>query len=319
MKKSKSVKMNLVLGCSLSSLVVRPILLHILLLVSWSNCSYFDAIYRSVLPKQWSSSSSSSSFSFPTTAGRSSQNRYLSLRSRPINFGNPRQSNKFNGNKLFAPNDDSHHLRLLFGTERQSSSILDQQSLQLEQPYDQASVKQPQGNPPIGQPPANQPAGQAATGCNCNPIIKTKYIAIEIPKVVRVPGETNSQSPPPPSTEAVQPAPTTSPSTYASDAGSASKETANDGAVSGKTRIITIREIPNSVSKTLLVNSYEGHMYETSSRSSVSSAISAERERETEKVEPQYQSNTREPAARPNRVQQLGKPTLSTYVGFEDY
>lgn len=308
--------MNLLIGCLLSLLLVPQILLHILLLVNWSSCSYFDVFYRSMLPKQWSSTSSASS-SFPSSSSRSNPNRYLSLRSRPINFANPRQSNKFHGNKLFfAPNDDSHHSRLLFGIgERQSSSILDQQSLHLEQPYDQRP--KPPGNSPSGQLPANQPSEQPAGGCNCNPIIKTKYIAIEIPKVYSVQGETNVPAPPP-TTEA--PTTTTSapppPPTYGSnsDAGYAGKEKRNDGSISGKTRIITIREIPNSISKTLLVNSYEGHMYETSSRSSVASSV--ERERETEKSAPpppppSYQSNAREPATRPSKVQQ--------YVGFEDY
>lgn len=306
------------LGCSLSTFSAARIWLHILLLfmllVNWSNCSYFDAIYRSMLPKQWTSSSSSSS-SFPS--GRSGHNRYLSMQSRPINFANLRQSNKFNGNKLiFAPNDDSHpSSRLLFGAaERQSSSILDHQSLNLDQSsYEQRPAKTPQSSTPA---PAS-----GGGGCNCNPIIKTKYIAIEIPKVVRIPGETNPQQPP--STEAAQPTspapPPTSPSpTYASDseAGSSGKRSHNDGSMS-KTRIITIREIPNAVSKTLLVNSYEGHAYETSSRSSVSGTLTlGERERETEKVQPTYSPAS---VRQPSRVQQPGEQALSTYVGFEDY
>ena len=304
--------MNLLLGCSSSSLFAPQILLRILLLVNWSNCSYFDAIYRSMLPKQWSSSSSSSSF--PSASGRSNQNRYLSLRSRPINFANPRQSNKFNGNLIFAPNDDSHHSRLLFGNERQSSSILDQQSLHLEAPYDQRPSK-PQGNTPSSQPPANQPSEQPAGGCNCNPIIKTKYIAIEVPKVVRVPGVPGETATQPPSTTEAAPPPTSPAPTYAPASSSDASGKDNDVSVGGKTRIITIREIPNSYSKTLLVNSYEGHLYETSSKASVSSSLERERERETpEKAAQSYQGNVREPSARQSRMQQSG-----IYAGFEDY
>lgn len=263
-------------------------ILLILLLVQWSMCSYLDVIYKTMVPKNWIS-------------GRN-QNRYLRIKQQPVHF-NPEQSNKI----YFPSNDhDDYQSKSHLNTERQGqSSVLDQQSLEqpefLNQQHRQISMNQQQSNQEL-----NANRIEQNEQVNCKPIIKTKYIAIEIPKIVRVPNNSNNLNrySEPSNTESTSILPPHNPSTHSSDLTSdlnSSSQSKNDE-LTGKTRIITIRELPNSISKTIVVNSYESKNIESNSRS-------------MENKKSMMKKNN----LKPSRVQLPGQTTFTTYVGFEDY
>ena len=284
--------MNLIAGYSLSCFVVQ-FLLNVLLMKC--DCSYLDLFYKTLTPKQWTSS---------TRNHRThSFDRYL--RPRPIHYANPQPSNKF----MLAPTDvyqsgfDAQSKANFDNPDRQS--IYDQPQSSLEQsayerlpiknqqldrnPFDRQLDRQPQTNPQSNEnqrsePPNEQPP---SANCNCAPIVKTKYIAIEIPKIVRVPSESSSQS----SSNYEQTTPSALNASF-NDLESRSNAKSNDGLVS-KTRIITIRELPSTMSKTILVNSIE----------------------ERTRLNAKNANNLN--MVRPSRVQPI-PASLTTYVGFED-
>lgn len=252
-------------------------------------------------------------------------NRYS--RSRTMSLANLGQSNKF----LFSPNDDYQKAFTLNERDslaadqqhQQTSNILNEQNL--DQHYEHRSIKNLQPNPNLNlnmndkQVTSSQESNHQAndendrheqndqlqsstSSCSCKPIVKTKYVAIEIPKIVKVPSDSNSQSSNSEQSSILPPvSPQTQPSLSPSKPDSESllnSNRQNDESV-GKTRIITIRELPSGQpgSKTILVNTVEG------------------------KSNYQHHHSKNVNNLRPSKVRKpipTSLPSMTTYYGYEE-
>lgn len=308
--------MNLIGGCSLSCLVLQ-ILFNLIFLLNWSNCShYLDFFYKKAITPHNKHFLSTSSSNQDRTLDRSRRQKSihyvnpLSMHKFPPSIDDlktdydpqskfdfnadqnglyDQQQEQFNGNKKRSNKNSFERTQL----ERLVNRQLDQKNQSLRKNEKQQCSEQQQQEPQTEQIPKQS----QSTSCDCE---KTKYIAIEVPKIVRVPTtESNIQS----SLVAANDQTSQLQSFNASFTGetettsTSSIDRESNNQLVGKTRIITIRELPSSLSRTILLNTIVGRtVYENKQNSN--------------EIKNELQ-------LKPSRVNQI-QPSLATYVGYEE-